>query len=48
MANNTITVTYKVNEDGSLEKISKKAAKAAAATDKVTKAQDKYNKGAKV
>ena len=47
MANNTITVTYKVNEDGSLEKISKKAAKAAAATDKVTKAQDRYNKGAK-
>jgi hypothetical protein len=47
VAKNTITVTYKVNEDGSLEKISKKAAKAAAATDKVTKAQDRYNKGAK-
>ena len=47
MANNTITVTYKVNEDGSLEKISKKAAKAAAATDKITKAQDRYSKGAK-
>ena len=40
----TITVTYKVNEDGSLEKISKKANAAAAATDKASNASSRYNK----
>ena len=47
MANNTITVTYKINEDGSLQKISKNADKAAASTDKATKSQSKFNKGQK-
>jgi len=40
----TITVTYKVNEDGSLSKIAKGADKAAQATDKVTKASAGHNK----
>ena len=40
----TITVTYKVNEDGSLSKIANKADKAAKATDGVTTASDKYSK----
>lgn len=44
MANNTIQVTYKVNEDGSLEKIATKANKAAAATEKAGKASDNFNK----
>ena len=44
MANNTIQVTYKVNDDGSLEKLSQKAKKAAAATDEVATSSDKYNK----
>ena len=44
MANNTITVTYKVNEDGSLEKISKKAEKGAQSTDKLAKSSDNYSK----
>jgi len=43
----TITVTYKVNEDGSLSKIAKGAEKAAKSTDKATKASKNYNKGAK-
>ena len=38
----TITVTYKVKEDGSLEKVAQKANKAAAATDKA--AADNYSK----
>ena len=41
---NTIKVTYKVNEDGSLERISKKAEKAAKSTDKVTQSKNRYNK----
>ena len=41
---NTIKVTYRVNEDGSLEKISQKANRAAAATDKVTASTDRYSK----
>jgi len=41
---NTITVTYKVNEDGSLQKIAQGAEKAAQATDKVTKASANHNK----
>ena len=40
----TITVTYKVNEDGSLSKIANKAEKAAKATDGVTKSSDNYSK----
>ena len=40
----TITVTYKVNEDGSLSKIAKGADKAAKATDKVSKASARHNK----
>ena len=41
---NTINVTYKVNEDGSLEKISQNANRAAAATHKVTASTDRYSK----
>ena len=41
---NTIKVTYKVNEDGSLEQISKKAEKAAQSTDKLAKSSDNYSK----
>lgn len=44
MANNTIQVTYKVNEDGSLEKIATKANKAAAATENLNKKKSTYNK----
>ena len=44
MANNTINVTYKVNEDGSLEKIATDAKKAAGATDKAGQAADNYSK----
>ena len=40
----TITVTYKVNEDGSLEKIAKKAGQAAKATDDAAKAGANYNR----
>ena len=40
----TITVTYRVKEDGSLEKVAQKANKAAAATDKATKASAGHNK----
>ena len=40
----TITVTYKVNEDGSLSKIAKGADKAAKATDKASKAAAGHNK----
>ena len=40
----TITVTYKVNEDGSLSKIAKGADKAAKATDKVSKASEGHNR----
>lgn len=47
MANDTITVTYKVKEDGSLEKISKNAKKAAKSTDEAAKAQGRFNKGQK-
>ncbi len=44
MADDTITVTYKVNDDGSLERISKKANAAASATDKASNASSRYNK----
>ncbi len=40
----TITVTYRVNDDGSLEKITKRANAAASATDKVSNASSRYNK----
>ena len=40
----TITVTYKVKEDGSLQKISKNADKAAASTKKATNAAAQHNK----
>lgn len=40
----TITVKYKVMEDGSLKKIGKQADKAAASTDKLNKSNDKYKK----
>lgn len=40
----TITVTYKVKEDGSLQKISKNADKAAASTKKATNAAAGHNK----
>jgi hypothetical protein len=43
----TITVTYKVNEDGSLQKIAKGAEKAAKSTNKATNAAAGYNKQAK-
>lgn len=41
---NTIKVTYKVNDDGSLERVSKKAEKAARSTDKATQTKNRYNK----
>ena len=44
---NTITVTYKVNEDGSLSKIAKGADKAAKSTDKATNSANRYNKAQK-
>ena len=44
MAQETITVTYKVKEDGSLGKIAKGADKAAKATDKASKATAGHNK----
>ena len=40
----TITVTYKVKEDGSLEKITKKAKGAADATDKLNNKKNRYNR----
>lgn len=43
----TITVTYKVMEDGSLKRISKEADKAAKSTDKATRAGDNYSRGQK-
>ena len=47
MAGDTITLTFKVAEDGSLKAISKDAEKAAASTNKAAKASDNYNKGQK-
>ena len=44
MASNTITVTYKVNEDGSLQKISAGAEKAAKSTKKASDATAQHNK----
>ncbi len=44
---NTITVTYKVNEDGSLSKIAKGADKAAKSTDKATNSANRYSKAQK-
>ena len=43
----TITVTYKVNEDGSLSKIAKGADNAAKSTDKATESADRYSRGQK-
>ena len=43
----TITVTYKVNEDGSLSKIAKGADKAAKSTDKATNSANRYSKAQK-
>ena len=40
----TITVTYKVNEDGSLKAIGQDAEKAAKSTDKASKSSDNYSK----
>ena len=40
----TITVTYKVMDDGSLKAVGKQADKAAASTEKLTKSNDKYKK----
>jgi hypothetical protein len=40
----TIKVTYRVNDDGSLERISKKAEKAARSTDNLTQSRNRYNK----
>lgn len=47
MPNNIIQVTYKVNDDGSLEKISQKAKKVAGATNEAASASDRYNKAQK-
>jgi hypothetical protein len=44
VANDTIVVTYKVKEDGSLEKVAQKANKAASATDKLAASSDNYSK----
>ena len=44
---NTITVTYKVNEDGSLSKIAKGADEAAKSTDKATESAERYSRGQK-
>ena len=43
----TIQVTYKVMEDGTLKRIGKDADKAAASTDKATRSSDKYKKSQK-
>jgi hypothetical protein len=40
----TIQVTYKVMEDGSLKAIGKNAEKVAKSTDKATKSADNYSK----
>ena len=47
MANDTVTVKFRVQEDGSLKAVGKKADKAAAGIDKATKSSDRYNKVAK-
>ena len=44
MANNTVTLTFKVNSDGKLEQVTKQADKAAAATNRAGAAADKYSK----
>ena len=44
MANNTVTLTFKVNSDGKLEQVTKQADKAAAATNRAGTAADKYSK----
>ena len=43
----TITLTFKVAEDGSLKAIGQDAERTAKSTDKATKASNNYNKGAK-
>jgi hypothetical protein len=43
----TITLTFKVAEDGSLKAIGQDAERTAKSTDKATKANNNYNKGAK-
>lgn len=44
MAQDSINVTFKVNEDGSLQQVEQKAKKAAAGIDKATKSSDHYSK----
>jgi len=44
VANNTVTLTFKVNSDGNLEQVAKQADKAAAATNRAGAAADKYSK----
>lgn len=44
MAQDTINVTFKVNEDGSLQQVEQKAKKAAAGIDKATKSSTHYSK----
>ena len=44
MANNTVTLTFKVTEDGKLKQISQDAEKAAASTKKAGAAADSYNR----
>tara|TARA_B110000211_G_C14092595_1_gene560059 strand:+ start:1735 stop:6927 length:5193 start_codon:yes stop_codon:yes gene_type:complete len=44
---NTVTLTFKVNEDGSLAQVGKAAEKTAKSTDKATKASSNYSKGQK-
>ena len=43
-ANDTVTVKFKILEDGSLQAVGKHAEKAAAAVDKATKSSTRYNK----
>lgn len=45
--NNTVTVTYKVQEDGSLKQIAKDADGAAKATGNLTNSRNRYSKGEK-
>jgi len=47
VAANTVTLTFKIAQDGTLKAIGQDAEKTAKSTDKATKSQDRYNKGAK-
>jgi len=44
VANNTVTLTFKINSDGKLEQVAKQADKAAASTNRAGAAADKYSK----